>query len=253
MMHILLILATPLLILNILGWVNMTKHNNILTMDIARLANPGECGGRKPREERGCHLQACASNWFTGEWGTCEAACAEEGERGREVQCLLDGSPATSCRLSERPAIRENCLAACPAEEGTNGFSDIERERDGVEQREEEREEEEEELLEELLEEEEEKERKRKGFTGEQVGVVVTVIEDNIKDVLLGGQEHKSEKRTIGMFESNVGAQKPRKVEMSNEIVVEKHKKGGRGSACRDKFKNCQVILFTIMISYHDL
>jgi len=215
-----------------------------------RLANPGECGGRKPREERGCHLQACASNWFTGEWGTCEAACAEEGERGREVQCLLDGSPATSCRLSERPAIRENCLAACPAEEGTNGFSDIERERDGVEQREEEREEEEEELLEELLEEEEEKERKRKGFTGEQVGVVVTVIEDNIKDVLLGGQEHKSEKRTIGMFESNVGAQKPRKVEMSNEIMVEKHKKGGRGSACRDKFKNCQVVVQSRLCRY---
>ena len=122
--------------MNILGWVNMTKHNNILTMDIARLANPGERGGRKPREERGCHLQACASNWFTGEWGTCEAACAEEGERGREVQCLLDGSPATSCRLSERPAIRENCLAACPAEEDTNGLGDIleEREREEVEE-----------------------------------------------------------------------------------------------------------------------
>ena len=30
--------------------------------------------------------------------------------------------------------------------------------------------------------------------------------------------------------------------EMSNEIVVEKHKKGSRGLDCRDKFKNCQVL-----------
>ena len=223
-------------------------------MDVARLANPGGCGGRKPREERGCHLQACTSNWFTGEWSRCEADCGEEGERWREVQCLLDGSPATSCRLSERPAIRENCLAACPAEEDTNGLGDIleEREREEVEQREEEREDEEEELLGELLEEEEEKERKRKGsFTEkEQAGVVVTVIENNIKDVPLGGLEDKSEeeKRTIGMFESNVGGQKVRNVDMSNEIVVEKHKKGRRGPACRDKFKNCQVPLFTLCL-----
>lgn len=163
------------------------------------------------------------------------------------MQCLLDGAPATSCRLSQRPAIRENCLGACPAEEGSDGLSDIleseerERERDEIEQREEEREEKEEELLEELLEEEDEKERKGSFTEEKQVGVVVTVIEDNMKDTLLGGQEEKSkeEKRTIGKFEENV--EKRRKVEMSNEIVVEKHKKGRRGPACRDKFKNCQV------------
>ena len=216
-------------------------------MDIARLANPGECVGRKPREERGCNLQACASNWFTGEWSRCDAGCGEEGERGRQVQCLLQGSPATTCRLSQRPAVRENCLGACLAEEGSDGLSDIleseekERERDEVELREEEREEEEEELLEELLEEEEDKERKRKE---KHVGVVVTVIEDNMKDIPVGGGEEdklKEEKRTIGKFEDNVD-QKRRKVEMSNEIVVEKHKKGRRGPACRDKFKNCQVM-----------
>ena len=225
----------------------MTKHANILTIDIGRLGNPGECGGRKPREERSCHLQACPSNWFTGEWGGCDAGCGEEGERGRQVQCLLDGAPATSCRLSQRPAIRENCLGACPAEEGSDGLSDIleseerERERDEIEQREEEREEKEEEMLEELLEEEDEKERKGSFTEEKQVGVVVTVIEDNMKDTLLGGQEEKSkeEKRTFGKFEENV--EKRRKVEMSNEIVVEKHKKGRRGPACRDKFKNCQV------------
>jgi len=211
-----------------------------------RLANPGECVGRKPRDERGCHLQACASNWLTGEWSRCDAGCGEEGERGRQVQCLLQASPATSCSLSQRPVVRENCLGACPAEEGSDGLSDIleseekERERDEVELREEEREEEEEELVEELLEEEEDKERKR---NEKHVGVVVTVIEDNMKDKL------KEEKRTIGKFEDNV-EQKRRKVEMSNEIVVEKHKKGRREPACRDKFKNCQVVLQSRLCRY---
>ena len=207
------ILLTPIFDIRHLG------SFHILNIDVARLANPGECGGRKPREERGCHLQACTSNWFTGEWGRCEAGCGEVGERGREVQCLLDGSPATSCRLSERPAIRENCRADCPAEEGTNGLE--ERERDEIEQMEEEREEEEEELLEELLEVEEKKERKRKGSFAEekQVGVVVTVIEDK-RSIKLGGEGSKEEKETI---ENNV------EVEMSNEIVVGNQRKGRRG------------------------
>ena len=225
------VLVTPIFDIRYLG------SFHILNIDVARLANPGECGGRKPREERGCHLQACTSNWFTGEWGRCEAGCGEVGERGREVQCLLDGSPATSCRLSERPAIRENCQTDCPAEkEGTNGPK--ERERDEVEQMEEEREEEEEELLEELLEVEDEKGRKRKGSFAEEnrVGAVVTVIEDN-RNIQLGGEESKEE-----MFENNV------EVEMSNEILVENQRKGRRGPACRDKFKNCQVALFTIVI-----
>ena len=170
--------------------------------------------------------------WLTGEWGRCEAGCGLEGERGREVQCLLDGTPATSCRLSERPDIRENCLGACPAAEEDN-FGLSEREGDELEEREEEMEEAEEELLEELLEEEEERERNRKGMlsTGKKyVEAVVTVIEDNIKDIQLGGQvmvDKKLEEKT--------------RKEMSNEIVVEKHKKGRRGPDCRDKFKNCQV------------
>merc|ERR1712192_157096 len=88
--------------------------------------------------------------------------------------------------------------------------------------------------------EEEDKERKRKEKHG---GVLVTVIEDNMKDKL------KEEKRTIGKFEDNV-EQKRRKVEMSNEIVVEKHKKGRREPACRDKFKNCQVVLQSRLCRY---
>ena len=219
----------------VLGWLSyQTGHPYILYK--SRLASPAECGGRKPREERGCHLQSCSSMWLTGEWGRCEAGCGLEGERGREVQCLLDGASATSCRLSERPDIRENCLGACPDEE--DNFDLSEREGDELEEREEEMEEAEEELLEELLEEEEEREINRKGMlsTGKKyVEAVVTVIEDNIKDIQLGGQVMVDKK-----LEENA-KEKTRK-EMSNEIVVEKHKKGSRGPDCRDKFKNCQVL-----------
>ena len=170
------------------------------------------------------------------------------------MACLFQGAPATSCKLSERPPVRENCLGACSAEEddGGNLSDDLETEQEESEI--EELEEREEELLEELLEEEEEKERTsllEKAFVKEKsVRPVVTVIEShNIKDAQSRRKEVMIEKKKAGRkgedFEDKTNLSKSgSRVEMSNEIVVEKHKNAWRGPTCKDKFKNCQVMLF---------
>ena len=173
-----------------------------------------------------------------------------------QVACLFQAAPATSCKLSERPPVRENCLGACSAEEDDGGSLSDDLESEQEESEIEELEEREEELLEELLEEEEEKEKMsllEKAFVKEKsVRPVVTVVEShNIKDAQFRRKEvmieERSKKagRTSENFEDKTNLSKSgRRVEMSNEIVVEKHKKARRGPTCKDKFKNCQVMLF---------
>ena len=40
------------------------------------------------------------------------------------------------------------------------------------------------------------------------------------------------------------------KVQLSNEIVVEKHLKAGKETECMDKFKNCQVVVQSRLCRY---
>ena len=173
------------------------------------------------------------------------------------MACLFQGAPATSCKLSERPPVRENCLGTCSAEEddGSSLSDDLETEQEESEI--EELEEREEELLEELLEEEEEEKERtgllEKAFVKEKsVRPVVTVIEShNIKDaqsrrkaVMMEERSKKAGGKSENFEDKDNLSKSARKVEMSNEIVVEKHKKARRGPTCKDKFKNCQVMLF---------
>merc|ERR1712013_963236 len=162
--------------------------------------------------------------------GVCEAACGGEGERGREVACLFQGAPATSCKLSERPPVRENCLGTCSAEEDDGGS-----------------------LSDDLETEQEEKERTsllEKAFVKEKsVRPVVTVIESHDKkdaqsrrkEVMIEERSKKAGRKSEDFEDKTNLSKSGSRVEMSNEIVVEKHKKARRGPTCKDKFKNCQV------------
>ena len=173
-----------------------------------------------------------------------------------QVACFFQAAPATSCKLSERPPVRENCLGACSAEEDDGGSLSDDLETEQEESEIEELEEREEELLEELLEEEEEKERTsllEKAFVKEKsVRPVVTVIEShNIKDtqsrrkeVMIEERSKKAGRKSDDFEDKTNLSKSARMVEMSNEIVVEKHKKAWRGPTCKDKFKNCQITLF---------
>lgn len=188
----------------------------IITEDGTQIAPEESCSDRrKPKVERRCRIQKCSAEWFTAEWSKCSQECGE-GEKTREVVCLESYRMSEDCMRADRPERAEACQEQrCGDEDTGDEYGDSEEEEsmnndDMVEYEDGDEEEYEVHETEDALSVEE--------ITTAKPSLAPTTVKHN----------------SIS----------------SNEIVPEKHWKMVKGDGCKDKFKNCNVVVQSRLCKY---
>jgi len=206
-----------------------------------------ECKGRrKPKTERGCLIQECRPQWFTTDWSKCSAECGE-GERTRELVCILDSNIANYCSNNKKPANSIPCQGACTeGSEGRNGkarwYNDGDDDAEEDEEYVEEPEYRDVDIYDELDE-----------------GTTVKTYTEEIEGSGLVGIENTStnekEKKKVFTYHSTdtkaVTNEKPATSSvLTNDVISSKPVKPGRSPSCRDKFKNCAIVVQSRLCKY---
>jgi len=165
---------------------------------------------RQPKVERRCNIQKCSAEWMTGEWSKCSQQCGE-GEKTREVVCLHNYRLSEDCMRGEMPERTQTCEERKCEDASKKDETDSYSDVDSIEEEDDEEEEDYE--------------------------------ENEEKDSLYMEETTQAKPFTDATATEATPF-------ISNEIVPEKHWKMGKGDGCKDKFKNCNVVVQSRLCKY---
>ena len=223
----------------------------------------GECDeASRPRAEEDCQAGAeCGQEWLTGRWSVCSHQCGP-GTQSRSVQCVLTGQDGTrrlggpgDCGDKRRPKAERRChIQSCGPQWFTTEWSNCSDQcgREGLRTRQ----------VVCLLHHQPSSLCRGQPDTAESCTITAcqpgqeedeeyTQEDDEDEE-----DEEYNEIDDISDIERNTKARivsDYRKIEsdISNEIVPEKYfKLGDRSGVCRDKFKNCNVVVQSRLCRY---
>jgi len=165
---------------------------------------------RKPKTQRRCHIQRCPAEWFTTEWSKCSEQCGVRGVRTREVVCLKDFNISDTCK--DAPETTEECVVHnCEAKP-------LEKDEDDEDD-----------------------------YIYELEPEDYNEIDDIDVTTKAAPEKHYPSNRS---FKTEV--KRGNRVIKSNNVVPEKHSKDKSKleEGCKDKFKNCNVVVQSRLCRY---
>merc|ERR1712106_537196 len=183
-----------------------------------QIASEERCSDkRKPKIERVCRLQACSASWFTASWSKCSQPCGQ-GEMVREVVCLRGDYRTVSqeCMRADRPERVQECEE--DYESQIEGDEDI--------------------------------------ASGDGSSNIDDIYE--YKDAEEEEDDYGIDEKDDALFDDELAKEESDLTSTSaklnsissNEILPEKHWKMAKDEVCKDRFKNCNVVVQSRLCKY---
>jgi len=218
-----------------------------------RVTCMGQCEeSTKPHTKEDCHApKPCKGEWLTGRWTVCSHTCGE-GTQSRKVVCTVGTDRGTEvaseehCQDRRKPKVERQCnFQKCSASWFTGDWSQCsqscgqgEKTREVVC------------LFKDRISQDCHYQDRPQAVTECQEQHCGDSDADNIIEV--GVEDDHLEEEGSGHSVSNVSSStsSPSSIAWSNEILAEKHWKMGKGEGCKDKFKNCNVVVQSRLCKY---